>query len=210
MVGTRHLTAVLGVGVVLTAGACAERSVTAIDQPRATTTTAVTLPPSATVVTPAPAIAVPATVLATTVVPGPAATSAAPTTAPGATGASSTTAAATGRRTTFVDATAFVRTALGTVPPELTVDGYAQKAAADLQAALRTRSGAEGATVRVSWTGTGTPTGILLVASRTGLPGVTTREYHLKVSRTTTGIRLDSAAVVDVCAETPAKESSCR
>jgi hypothetical protein len=209
MVGSRHLTAVLGVGVVLTAGACAERSVTAIDQPRATTTTAVTLPPSATVVTPAPAIAVPATVLATTVVPGPAATSAAPTTAPGATGTSSTTAT-TNRRTTFVDATSFVRTALGTVPPELTVDGYAQKAAADLQAALRTRSGADGATVRVSWTGTGTPTGILLVASRTGLPGVTTREYHLKVSQTTTGVRLDSAAVVDVCAEAPAKEGSCR
>jgi hypothetical protein len=198
MTGFRFLAASVMAGVAL--GACGGS-----DEPKVATvtvkatTTMVTLPPSATVVTPAPAIVVPE-------VESPATS----TIATPATTASPTTTAGAPTRTSFVDATAMVKAAVGGELAGATPETFAQKAAADLRKALAARAGGESAAVRVGWTSTGNPVGVVLVATGTGLPGVSQREFHLKVAKTATGLSVTSAAVVDVCAAPRVRENACR
>jgi len=199
MTGFRFLAAsvVAGCGLAACGGGSHKPTVASVTV--MATTTMVTLPPAATVVTPAPAIVMPA-------VDSPGATTVA---APPTTVAPTTTAGAP-TRTSFVDATAMVKAAVGGEVAGATPETFAQKAAADLRKALAARSGGENAAVRVGWTSTGNPVGVVLVATSTGLPGVSQREFHLKVAKTSTGLSLTSAAVVDVCAAPRARENACR
>lgn len=193
----------------------------------ASTTTAVTLPAAATVPT------LPPTVLPATVVPSSAPPpaddaaddggddSTAPTgtarpattrasSAGKTTGSTSPTTVPTALRTDYVDATGLVKGAVGAGALNVTLDAYAQRAATELRKALAAQKGWEKVAVSVSWTGTGQPAGILLVATGTGVPGVKDREYHLTVDKSTAGLTLRSAAVVDVCTAPRARATACR